>query len=133
MGHASVISSDVILYGPEAADEASLDAVDEAAVAAAKDAEVITAAECEDATEHDLLKELATLCGHQLRSTFVNEMLCSKDVGTADDDCINGKCSCGFQTFWSKGYRKYVVDDEGNIKATASPVWRQKIRWQASD
>lgn len=23
-----------------------------------------------------------------------------------------------------------MVDDEGNIKAATSPVWRQRIRWQ---
>lgn len=85
----------------------------------------------EQTAEFIALKKLVSQCELRLKSSFIDSLVCSKKIISAENKCIDGECElCHFQSLWSKGYRRFVVDADGGFRADASPVWQQKIRWQ---
>jgi hypothetical protein len=87
------------------------------------------------ATADPQLKELLDICRTPLKSALVNKLVCGGVLADAKKSCVDGDCgACGFQQWWSKGYRKKVVEYEGpnkgKLKADAPAAWRHVLRWE---
>ena len=61
----------------------------------------------------------------------MNELVCGGELCKAQLSCIRGTCiACGFSKLWSKGLRPLVLDEKGEIRGSAPPVWGELIRWE---
>ena len=77
------------------------------------------------------LKRLLEFMALKSKSGAVDALICGGDLPSAKVECIKGSCNkCGFKQLWSGGYRCHVVDEDGNLRPSASRVWGQRVRWE---
>ena len=72
------------------------------------------------------LVKLISLCQLTSKSAMADMLVCGGCVDKAADDCLAGKCSCGFKGMWLP-VRKTLVDAHNKLRDGVSALWQTKV------
>ena len=76
------------------------------------------------------LEKLLQFCSLKSKAEMVKFTLCPEAFeGPGKQECIDGKCSCGFKNMWSQGMRRHVVDSKGDLLRDAPVEFSSEVKW----